>query len=42
MKAIFSEAILEGGEAVVARYLHDFTHMTYKPQDEDELEVILH
>ena len=39
MKASLSEAISEGGEAVVARYLQDFTHMVYKPRDDDELEV---
>ena len=37
--AILSEAISDGGEAVVARYLHDFAHMTYIPQGDDELEV---
>ena len=42
VKVILSEATTEGGEAVVARYLHDFTHMTYKPQDDDEIEVTVH
>ena len=36
---VLQEAIKEGGEAVVDRYLHDFIHMSYKPQDDDELEV---
>ena len=39
MQAVLQEAITEGGEAVVDRYLHDFIHMSYKPQDDDELEV---
>ena len=41
MRPVVSEAISEGGEDSVARYLHDFTHMVYKPQDEVELEVIV-
>ena len=36
---ILSEAISDGGEAVADRYLHDFAHMTYTPQGDDELEV---
>lgn len=40
VKSIVSEAISEGGEeSVVTCYLHDFTHMVYKPNDEGELEV---
>lgn len=42
MKAVLLDAISVGGEAVVDRYLHDFTHMAYEPQDEDELEVTIH
>lgn len=38
---ILSEAISDGGEAVADRYLHDFAHMTYTPQGDDELEVQL-
>lgn len=38
---ILSEAISDGGEAVADRYLHDFAHMTYRPQGDDELEVQL-
>lgn len=41
VRPIVSEATLEGGEDSVARYLHDFTHMVYKPQNEVELEVIV-
>ena len=36
---ILSKAISDGGEAVADRYLHDFAHMTYTPQGDDELEV---
>ena len=36
---ILSKAISDGGEAVADRYLHDFAHMTYAPQEDDELEV---
>ena len=36
---ILSKAISDGGEAVADRYLHDFAHMTYAPQEVDELEV---
>ena len=37
-----SEAITEGGEETVAAYyLHDFTHMVYKPgSEEEEVEVM--
>ncbi|CAH3163087.1 unnamed protein product, partial [Porites evermanni] len=38
---ILSKAISDGGEAVADRYLHDFAHMTYAPQEDDELEVVL-
>lgn len=39
VQAILSEAISDGGEEVVACYLHDFAHMTYIPQGDDELKV---
>ena len=39
MRQIVSEAISEGGKNSVARYLHDFTQMVYKPQDDAETEV---
>ena len=39
VRQIVSEAISEGGENSVARYLHDFTQMVYKPQDDAETEV---
>lgn len=39
MQDVLQEAITEGEEAVVDRYLHDFIHMSYKPQDDVELEV---
>ena len=40
VKSIVSEANSEGGEeSVVNCYLHDFTHMVYKPNVEGELEV---
>ena len=40
MRRIVSEATSEGGEDSVARYLHDFTQMVYKPKDDAETEVI--
>lgn len=40
MRRIASEATSEGGEDSVARYLHDFTQMVYKPKDDAEIEVI--
>lgn len=40
MRRIVSEATSEGGEDSVARYLHDFTQMVYKPKDDAEIEVI--
>ena len=33
-------ATSEGGEDSVARYLHDFTQMVYKPKDDAETEGI--
>lgn len=39
VQVILSEAISDGGEEVVACYLHDFAHMTYIPQGDDELKV---
>lgn len=42
VNSVVSEAITEGGEeAVVASYLHDFTHMVYKPHFEEEVEVMV-
>jgi len=42
VNSIVSEAITEGGEErVVTCYLHDFTHMVYKPGTEEEVEVIV-
>lgn len=41
MRCIVSEATSEGGEDSVVRYLHDFTRMVYKPQDDPETEVIV-
>ncbi|XP_022797655.1 E3 ubiquitin-protein ligase rnf213-alpha-like isoform X3 [Stylophora pistillata] len=38
---IVSDAISEGGEDSVARYLHDFAHMVNKPQDEAETEIVI-
>ena len=40
--SVVSEAISEGGEETVAVcYLHDFTHMVYKPGSEgEEVEVM--
>ena len=40
MRRIVSEATSEGSEDSVARYLHDFTQMVYKPKDDAETEVI--
>lgn len=41
VNSVVSEAITEGGEkAVAACYLHDFTHMVYKPRSEEEVEVM--
>lgn len=42
VNSVVSEAINEGGEKTVAAcYLHDFTHMVYKPGSEEEVEVML-
>ena len=42
VNSIISEAITEGGEEVVVTcYLHDFTHMVYKPRLESEVEVMV-
>ena len=41
VNSVVSEAITEGGEKPVAAcYLHDFTHMVYKPRSEEEAEVM--
>ena len=41
VNSVVSEAITEGGEKTVAAcYLHDFTHMVYKPRSEEEVEVM--
>ena len=37
--AYLADAFTEGGEAIIDCYLHDFSHMVYRTQDERELEV---
>ncbi|XP_022806306.1 E3 ubiquitin-protein ligase RNF213-like [Stylophora pistillata] len=40
VRQIVSEATSKGGDDSVARYLHDFTQMVHKPQDEAETEIV--
>ena len=41
VNSVVSKAIAEGGEETVAAcYLHDFTHMVYKPGSVKEVEVM--